>query len=367
MNNEEIVKMKISRVEKEIRDTPYDKASEHHHGVLKAKLAKLKDELDGGMNHGGGGGVGYAIKHSGDASVVLVGLPSVGKSTLLNRVTNAESKVGNYDFTTLGVIPGMMEYKGVKIQVLDLPGIVEGAAGNKGFGRKVISVIRAADMVVLMTDIQRIKWLNTVEKELYNAGIRLNMQPPKVHIKRLGKGAIQVIDPYHSFSKEMVEDVASEMGVENAIIQIGEKLESVDLLVDGMTRSLRYMPAVEVVTKIDLATKSTPNPSFEKGGGRVNMSVEKNIGIEEFKEKIWLGLGLVRVYLKQERAGEADKKEPLIMKSTQTLGDVLSRISNQMRDDVSRAYIWGKKARFPGQEVSFKSLVFDEMEVWFGR
>ena len=57
--------------------------------------------------------------------------------SLLNAVTNAESRIGNYDFTTLGVVPGMMEYKGVKIQVLDLPGIVEGASNNKGFGKKV--------------------------------------------------------------------------------------------------------------------------------------------------------------------------------------------------------------------------------------
>ena len=78
MTKEEIIKMQISRIEKEIRDTPYHKATEHHHGILRAKLAKLKDDLDGPVNRGGGGGVGYAIKHSGDASVVLVGLQPWG-------------------------------------------------------------------------------------------------------------------------------------------------------------------------------------------------------------------------------------------------------------------------------------------------
>lgn len=364
MTKEEIIKMQISRVEKEIRDTPYDKSSEHHHGVLKAKLAKLRDELEGPMNKGGGGGIGYAIKHSGDASVVLVGLPSVGKSTLLNKVTNAESKIGNYDFTTLGVVPGMMEYKGVKIQILDLPGIIEGAAGNKGFGRKVISVIRAADLVVLMTDIQRLGWLNVVSDELYRAGIRLNMRPPKMSVHRLHKGAIQVIDAYNSFEKEEVVDIAKEMGIGNAIIQLNEKIESVDRLIDGLVKTRKYMAAIEIVTKMDLAKptdlKKIPN-------GVLKMCVDQNFGIEEFKERVWQGLGLVRVYLKKDRTGEADKKEPLIIKATATLDGVLRRISNQMRDDISKAYIWGEKARFPGQEVSFNFPVFDEMEVYFGR
>jgi ribosome-interacting GTPase 1 len=80
-----------------------------------------------------------------------------------------------------------------------------------------------------------------------------------------------------------------------------------------------------------------------------------------------LSVGLVRVYLKRERTVEADREEPLIIKNTATLDDVLKRISNQMRDDISKAYIWGTKAKFPGQEVSFTFPVFDEMEVYFGR
>lgn len=365
MNKDEIIKMKISRVEKEIRDTPYDKSSEHHHGVLKAKLARLKDELEGGnSNGGGGGGVGYAIKHSGDASIVLVGLPSVGKSTLLNAVTNAESKVGNYDFTTLGVVPGMMEYKGIKIQILDLPGIIEGAAGGKGFGKKVLSVVRASNMVVLMADIKRIKWLDKIKKELENSGIRLNKRIPKVHIHKTHKGGVQIIDPFHSFTKETMVKIAEELGLSNAVIQVGEKLKSVDEFIDALSKSRTYIPMVEVVTKIDLAKKEElKNLNSEI----IKMSVDKNIGIDEFKERTWQSLGLVRVYLKRERSGEADKKEALIIKEGKNLDDVLKRVSKEMRDDVSRAYIWGKKARFPGQEVSFTFPVFDEMEVWFGR
>lgn len=364
MNKEEIIKMKISRVEKEIRETPYDKSSEHHHGVLKAKLSKLKEELDGPSNKGGGGGVGYAIKHSGNASVVLVGLPSVGKSTLLNAVTNAESKVGNYDFTTLGVVPGMMEYKGIRIQILDLPGIIEGAAKGKGFGKKVLSVIRASNLVVLMTDIQRVEWLPKVKQELENAGIRLNKKPLKIHIHKMEKGAIQIIDPFESLDKEMMIEVAQELGYENAVIQLGEKLKSIDEFIDALSKSRTYIPLVEVVTKIDLAR---PKDLRKIEEGIIEMNASKNIGIEEFKEKVWQGLSLLRVYLKRERNGEADKKEPLIMKKGQTLEAVLKRVSNEMRDDVSRAYIWGKNARFPGQEVSFSFPVFDEMEVWFGR
>ncbi|MFA4827133.1 MAG: GTPase [Candidatus Shapirobacteria bacterium] len=364
MTKEEIIKMQISRIEKEIRDTPYHKGTEHLHGMLKAKLSKLKDQLDGPANKGGGGGVGYAIKHSGDACIVLVGLPNVGKSTLLNKLTNAESKVGNYDFTTLGVVPGMLEYKGVKIQILDLPGIVEGAAGNKGFGRKVISVIRASDMVVLMTDVQRIEWLKIVEEELYRAGIRLGQRPPKILLRRADKGAIQVVDPYDSLEKTLVQEIAEEMGVENGTIIFGEKVDKVELLIDALSKSRKYVAVLRLITKADLAGKKRLTQVPESA---LLVSVEKEMNIEELKERLWQGLGLVRVYLKRERTEPADKKEPLIMKKGQTIDDVLKRISNQMRDDVNKACIWGKDARFPGQEVSFKLPVFDEMEVWFGR
>lgn len=63
---------------------------------------------------------------------------SVGKSTLLTMLTGTHSEAASYEFTTLTCIPGIIHYNDTKIQLLDLPGIIEGASEGKGRGRQVI-------------------------------------------------------------------------------------------------------------------------------------------------------------------------------------------------------------------------------------
>ena len=129
---------RIRKIEEEIQKTPYNKATSHHIGKLKAKLSSLKEES---IQRSGSGskGRGFHIKKSGDSTAVLVGFPSVGKSTILNQITNAESKIGEYEFTTLEIIPGIMEYKGAKIQIFDIPGIITGASKGRGRGKEILS------------------------------------------------------------------------------------------------------------------------------------------------------------------------------------------------------------------------------------
>jgi ribosome-interacting GTPase 1 len=133
---------KIAEIEAEMRRTQKNKATEYHLGLLKGKLARLRAQLLEPTSTSGGPGAGFDVSKSGDARIALVGFPSVGKSTFLSKITKTKSEVAAYSFTTLTAIPGVLEYGGAEIQVLDLPGIIEGAAEGKGRGRQVISAAK---------------------------------------------------------------------------------------------------------------------------------------------------------------------------------------------------------------------------------
>ena len=338
----------IEEIEEEIRKTPYNKATQKHIGMLKAKLAKLKSKAQKGS---GKPGLGYAVKKQGDATVLLVGFPSVGKSTLLNRITSAQSKVGEYEFTTLDVVPGMLEYKGAKIQILDVPGLIEGGAKGKGRGKAVLSVIRNADLVLMMVDARKPQQLKIIENELREAGLRLNQKPPDVRIHKKERGGLQVLSTKKlQITQDTVKSVLNEFGVYNAEIVIRGDLD-LDGLVDTVAKNLVYVPAITVVNKTDLGK------SPELHG--LDISALKGRGVAGLVEEIWKRLGLFRIYMK--RIGkEPDTKEPLIMKKGSKVRDVCEKIHKELVKDFKYARIWGPSARFPGQRVGLDQVLQDE-------
>ena len=180
----------IRELQEELERTPYNKATSKHIGRIKAKIARLRDEAVSRAIKSAGGGEGFTVKKSGDATVVLVGFPSVGKSTLLNAMTGANSEVGAYAFTTLTVVPGALEHKGAKIQILDIPGLIAGAAMGKGRGKEVIGVVRGADIIIVLVDVFNEGHVDVLLRELYDAGIRINTPRPDITIRKSGAGGV---------------------------------------------------------------------------------------------------------------------------------------------------------------------------------
>ncbi|KAJ1620981.1 P-loop containing nucleoside triphosphate hydrolase protein [Pavlovales sp. CCMP2436] len=216
---------KIKDIEAELGRTQKNKATMSHIMSLKAKLAKYKrDLLDlNASAAGGGGGDGFEVKKTGDARVGLVGFPSVGKSTLLMTMTDVYSEVASYEFTTLTCIPGVIKHRGAKIQMLDLPGIVEGAKDGRGRGRQVIATARTCTMLLIVLD--AVKSMNhkpIIEKELEGFGIRLNQRPPGLTFRRKDKGGVTLSQTFKGELKYLDQQVCrvilSEYRIANADI-----------------------------------------------------------------------------------------------------------------------------------------------------
>lgn len=353
------IQKRIEAIEKEIRETPYHKGTEHHIGKLRAKLANLRDQLVERQVRKRGGGGGFAVKKHGDATVVLVGFPSVGKSTLVNRLTNAKSQVAPYAFTTVTVIPGMMKYKGAAIQILDVPGLIEGAAAGRGRGREVLSVIRGANLLAVVVEAGKERDFDRIKNELYANRVRINEPRPAVDIKKTIRGGLIIKSPIkQDLDKETIKSVAQEFGVSNGEIALYERI-TLDRLVDAFARNRVYVPAIWIVNKIDQAKSLVDSQD-----NLVKISAEKNIGIDMLRDVIWEKLNLARVYPRRPD-GSVDYEEPIIVNNGSMLSEVAQKIGTEFASDKKEAKIWGPGARFPGQKVPLTTKVEDEMEVMF--
>ncbi|HEV8386922.1 MAG TPA: GTP-binding protein [Nitrososphaera sp.] len=356
---------KIKEIQDQIHKTQINKATEFHIGLLKAKIARLKREMEHNVHgktvSGGGENAGFDVRKAGDATVVLIGLPSVGKSTLLNRLTNAKSRVASYQFTTLTAVPGMLHYRGAKIQILDLPGIIEGASGGKGFGKRVLSVARGADLVIIILDVFQPHHLGVLKKELAEAGIKLDEQPPNVLIEKTSIGGLSVSAQVPlKMSERLIKEIVRLNGIHNGRVIIREPNLTDDQLIDVMNGNRVYLPSLTVLNKIDLVNKGFIQEVQAKiGNNFMPISADAGINVDALKEAIYQRLDFIRIYMRP-KGGETDFVEPMIMKNGSKVQDVCNKIHRNMSKNFRYGLIWGKSAKFDGQKVGLEHGLIDE-------
>ncbi|MBI3190961.1 TGS domain-containing protein [archaeon] len=127
---------KIVALEEMIRLLPRHHGSENMIAQLKSRLAKLKKEKEGKK-----GGKSLSITKEGESQVCIIGFTNSGKSFLLGKLTDAKPAIANHPYTTTKPEIGMMDYKGVKIQLVEIPSTFE---------PQFLSIARTADLILLV-------------------------------------------------------------------------------------------------------------------------------------------------------------------------------------------------------------------------
>lgn len=352
----------IQAIEEEIFNTQKNKATEHHIGKLKAKIARLRDESEK-RKSAGGKGKGFSVKKTGDATVGIIGFPSIGKSTLLNKLTAASSKIGAYDFTTLDVVPGVMKYNGADIQLLDLPGIIVGAARGKGRGKEILSAIRSVDLLLLLLDVKHPEHLKIIIDELYIAGLRLNQEPPDVVITRSSQGGITYTAavPLTYLSDSMIKGIASEF-MTNGNIVIRQDITE-EQFIDAFAQNRVYVPGFVVLNKIDTLpsqqVRQIEDQMKQDGWSVKSISATEATGLNQLKHAIFTHLNLIRVYLKPQ-GEDPDYDEPLILKQGDTVEAICRKLHREFKDQFRYAQVWGSSAKHAGQKVGLEHQLMDK-------
>ena len=348
---------KIKELQDEIKKTKYNKATQAHIGIVKAKIAKLKGQQENrSAKKTGRSDHGYSVRKSGDGTALLLGFPSAGKSTLLNKLTSAKSEVGAYAFTTLSVVPGVMNYKQAKIQILDVPGIVSGAASGKGRGREVLAVIQNADLVLIVVDATAPQHYPAIIREVWESRIRLNKKKPEVYIKKKSKGGIQIGKTVKlNVDDDTLKKIMREFKLVNAEVLIRSKID-IDDFIDCIETGRKYLPALTCVTKADLVSKRELKKVMKLVNGDIAVSAELDKGISKLREIIFQKLDFMRVYMKEPRK-EADMIKPMIIQKGSTVGDVCRKTHKDFVKRFKFSRVWGESAKFPGQRLMMKHVL----------
>ncbi len=359
----EKIEDKIKEFEDRLAKTQVNKHTQRYINVTKSQIAKLRNQLlTIASQKSGGGGSGFGIKKSGDAQVAFIGWPSVGKSSLLNLLTHGDthSKVAAYDFTTISAIPGMMKIEDAQIQLIDLPGIILGAAVGKGRGREVIGAARNAELVLIIICYLpdgsiTFNHLDTIRKELADAGIRLNSRPARIIIKPRPRGGIGfTYIGQQDLEREDVRAIMNEFGIINASVYFAMPHVTADQLIDELTGNRKYISEFIVINKCDLAPVGSQSDEITRQIGHdrwMKVSALTEFDITALQHRIFQELHLIRVYLKPP-GEEADMTTPLILHAGDTLEHLCKKLHKEFVQHYRFALIWGDSVKHPGQKFN---------------
>jgi hypothetical protein len=203
--------------------------------------------------------------------------------------------------------------------------------------------------------------LDLLERELYDAGIRLDKTPPDITLKTSEKGGIIVRSTVlqTKMNEREIAEILRAYGIVNGIITLREDVDT-DTLVDFLAGNRIYVPSLAIINKIDLEYEGVREKIQETvKRDYIPLSVENDQGIDDLKELIYSKLGFIRIYLKPQGC-RADLEEPLVILQRSTVRTVCEHLHRDFVELFRYARVWGKTAKFPGQTVGLDCTLSDE-------
>lgn len=195
------------------------------------------------------------------ADVGLIGLPNVGKSTILSVLTNAKPKIANYHFTTLTPNLGVVKRYDSSFVLADIPGLIEGAADGAGLGHDFLRHIERTRMLVHVLDISGSEGRNPVDdyrrinSELEKYSKRLAQLPQIIAANKMDiTGADENLE---LIKKEIENDGVKVFPVSAATVK------GFDTLLDEIIKTLAALPKVYEFEEEDMPERTKYEPGFE--------------------------------------------------------------------------------------------------------
>lgn len=210
---------KLKWLEEMIKECPKHKSSEKMLANLKTRMIKLKEKIESQKKVSRGSSK-KGIKKE-EMQAAIVGLTNSGKSTLLSILTNTKPAIGDYAFTTKYPEVGMMNYRGVQIQLVEIPAI-ESEYFNK-------SLVHTADTILILVNsldqIEKIEKLleKTTDKKIIIFNLAYQTEQQKRKIEATLKSKKYNFSIINTFNKEGLEELKEKIFVSFGNIRVFTK------------------------------------------------------------------------------------------------------------------------------------------------
>jgi hypothetical protein len=350
---------RLQRMEEFLSLVPKHKGTLKLRGQVKKQMSVLRKEIEEKKRKKAGkGGSKLFIEKEGAAQIAIIGLTKAGRSSLLVAVTNAKAEVSSNPYATREPVPGIMDFKDIQFQIIEVPALMEGSADGRAWGLQTLGLARNADGLILMVDLSQnpVEQLSLILNELDKAKILVSKPRARVDIERKYMGAglrIILVGRLLDCTMKDVEALLKSYRITDAVVKISGEA-TLDEVEEAIFGSAAYKPAIIVANKTDLegshANLKLLDAYVEDKLPILAVSCEKRTALEKLGETLYRTLDIMRVYTKEPNEKEFSKK-PFIFKKGSTVYDLAKSIHSDFSRNFSFAKIWAKRLVFSPQKV----------------